>query len=510
MAKKKHKPAATQPVLNDKNYLASGRARKLPVYKCEINDDWEEAGLAQILVYRQHVNKHLTVGIYLVDTFCVGVKDTFYYFNEPDYSLYEMLGRAPFAREIISYELAHNIIYGALAYAEDLGIAPDPAFKLTRQILEEDTENIPLIEVPFGRNGKPVLVLKPGDPRNDYYKRQLEKNLAPGEYEVDSIFAGAGDLLDDEDDEDYDAYYDKPELWEEEDWEDFIAETLPEELDLYITTAEYIYRKTTPVPAEAAPVIAAITQAPTFTVSDEALPNLTYNFTPEEQEEIKSLAAELDKQLRQLGDLIMKKLDNAGKDLKQLENKPQDQPETDTTEQGREHAILTVRLQQNLAQWPHNPVFHDQLIQHFQNLGLMDEADATIREFYRLFPDYLPAKIHYAGLLIDLDQPDQVMAVFNGQYSLSAVYPTQNTFAIADVVNFYGLMSRYFLKNNNIFLASYYVNLIEELDVPNDVPVDFLTIFNINREISNVIKPVLENARQDEAKKQELIELLMS
>jgi len=71
-------------------------------------------------------------------------------------------------------------------------------------------------------------------------------------------------------------------------------------------------------------------------------------------------------------------------------------------------------------------------------------------------------------------------------------------------------MGRYFLNKKDLFLASYYVNLIEELEVPDDVPVDFLTIFNINREIVDVIKPLLESARQDEAKKQELIELLIA
>jgi len=71
-------------------------------------------------------------------------------------------------------------------------------------------------------------------------------------------------------------------------------------------------------------------------------------------------------------------------------------------------------------------------------------------------------------------------------------------------------MGRYYLKKKDIFPASYYVNLMEELEVPDDVPVDFLTIFNINREIVDVIKPLLENARQDETKQQALIELLMA
>ena len=94
----------------------------------------------------------------------------------------------------------------------------------------------------------------------------------------------------------------------------------------------------------------------------------------------------------------------------------------------------------------------------------------------------------------------------NNPYNLPTVYPDQNIFAITDVVSFYGLMGRYFLNKKDIFLASYYVNLIEELELLDDVPVDFITIFDINHAIVDLIKPLLENARQNEAKKQELIE----
>ena len=60
--------------------------------------------------------------------------------------------------EECSYEEAHNIVYGAVDFAEEIDIAPDDSFKLTKYILEEDTEDVPLIEYEFGKDGKHFLV----------------------------------------------------------------------------------------------------------------------------------------------------------------------------------------------------------------------------------------------------------------------------------------------------------------------------------------------------------------
>jgi hypothetical protein len=507
MAKKKQKQAGNRSAISDKNYLASGRGRKLPIYKCEINRDWEEAGMAQIIVYRQHVNGHLTVGVYLVDIFCAGIKDTFYYFNESASYIHEIFSKALFERDTISYDLAHNIIYGAVAYAEDLGIDPDPAFKLTQQILEEDTDAIPLIELPFGRNGKPVLVLNSTDPRNNYYLRQLEKNLAPGEYHVENLFEEDDFEDGDEDDE----YPDEPELWDEEDWEYFIDETIPEELELRLTVATYMYRKITPVPAEAVPVMAAVSNAPAFTISDEALPDLAYSPAPDEQAEIKDIEDELNKQMQELEEVMLQKLEEATKKLDQNQNEPEeDKPITGAIVNKANQLALAARLQQNIARWPQNLIFYKQLIQIYQHGGFREEANGAVKDFYQKFPDYLLAKVCYADYLIKQDELEQVMPVFNGQYSLAAIYPEQNTFYIDDVVKFYSLMSRYFLQKEDVFLSVYFFNLLNELEISEDIPVDILTILKLNQAIVEIIKPVFENAKHDEAKKLELIDLLLS
>lgn len=99
--------------LSPENYIRQ-RARNLPIYRCYVNSNWEENGMAQVLISRKHAGNTITFGIYLVDLFCLGLKDTLYQFNIPlsDFeNTIEEVYEDDF--EMIDYPLAHNIIYAA-------------------------------------------------------------------------------------------------------------------------------------------------------------------------------------------------------------------------------------------------------------------------------------------------------------------------------------------------------------------------------------------------------------
>lgn len=154
---KKSKKQQQQP-LSDEQFIKQ-KARILPIEACYISSTMQKFGEGHVIIVRRHPNDKFTVGLFLVDIFCLGVKDSFYRvrIDKFDYEdLMERLGEEH--PKEISYEEAHNWIYGAIAFAEEAGIAPDKSFNLSQYILEEDTEEIPLIEYEFGKNGKHFLV----------------------------------------------------------------------------------------------------------------------------------------------------------------------------------------------------------------------------------------------------------------------------------------------------------------------------------------------------------------
>jgi len=139
------------------------RARNLPVYKCYVNKNWKEAQLASVLITRKHTNGNVTMGNYLVDLKLRGIKDCTYKFNESPVQTEDLIKRYPDLYDECDYNLAHNIIHAGLEFAGDYGFDPHKDFKTAQFILEEDTDDIPLMEIPLGDDGIPVLELHPGE-----------------------------------------------------------------------------------------------------------------------------------------------------------------------------------------------------------------------------------------------------------------------------------------------------------------------------------------------------------
>ena len=155
--KKKTSQGGGQQFLSPEKYLRE-RARTLPIGKCYINEDADDAGEANIIVTRKHTGGRVSMANYLVDMLCLGVKDTFYHLRLEEFELEEYLNQYPGFFKECSYEEAHNRIYGSIAFAEEGGIEPHKDFRLTQYMLEEDTDDVPLMEFEYGRNGKHFLV----------------------------------------------------------------------------------------------------------------------------------------------------------------------------------------------------------------------------------------------------------------------------------------------------------------------------------------------------------------
>ncbi|MBL7815897.1 MAG: hypothetical protein JNL70_12855 [Saprospiraceae bacterium] len=207
--KNKKKPAAPEQQMSPKNYILTGRARKLPIAECWISPNWEGSGLSTIAVARRHNSGNMTLGIYLLDTFCLGLKNTNVLFNQADYEYEDYLDKifSPHGgKEPIEYTLAHNIIYGAIAYAEDLGFKPNKDWTLSQMILEEDTEDIELIELEFGKDGKPLFINGPYD-NVQKVLNTLNKSVGQGNYDFITQINDGSDF-DGFDDDDFDDEYD--------------------------------------------------------------------------------------------------------------------------------------------------------------------------------------------------------------------------------------------------------------------------------------------------------------
>jgi hypothetical protein len=163
------------------------RLRQLPVYKCLVNEDWEEEKIANVMVLRSHVNGHVSGSNFLVDLLCLGVKDATWFFNTDPDELTKLAENANPPMVEIPYALAHNIVYAGLEFAAEYDIKPHADFAIARYVLEDDDDSIELIDIETGEDGVPHLMERhPGQYADAH--RKLMKNAGPGNFKISLVF----------------------------------------------------------------------------------------------------------------------------------------------------------------------------------------------------------------------------------------------------------------------------------------------------------------------------------
>ncbi len=169
--------------LSPKKYIKA-KARKLPFGECLINNEWQEYGMAIVLITKTMPSGKNIIGLYMVDVFCLGLKNTLYKFglNEFETQEFKMDLSSKYEMVPVSVNEAHNIIYGGIDFAEELGFKPHNDFDITEFMLDPDYIDAGIDEIEFGKEGKPLFVAGPNDNINRILNT-LELNLGEGNYD---------------------------------------------------------------------------------------------------------------------------------------------------------------------------------------------------------------------------------------------------------------------------------------------------------------------------------------
>ena len=142
------------------------RAREYPILGCWVYADWKDSGIAPVVVARKQSDDRVIFGVCLVDIYCLGVKDAF---TNADISLSkfqkELPGLCNGAPQPCSVEFAHELIFGALEYAERYGFKPNPDFtrQMVDRVLDPPDMHPRNHKIEFGKDGKPFFMAGPYD-----------------------------------------------------------------------------------------------------------------------------------------------------------------------------------------------------------------------------------------------------------------------------------------------------------------------------------------------------------
>lgn len=212
MARSKHRkkkkktggrPGQSKGLLTPQKYIQT-RARKLPFHKCYVNDSWVDQGMAVVFISRMQPSDKITFGIYMVDTFCLGLKNTYCQMNqEIDFIEDEYIPER--AYKDMEYaectpEFAQSIIYGGINYAKDLGFKPHKDFRLSKFVLD-DAQNMELMDLEFGRDGMPTYINGPFEDET-FVVNTLNKTVGEDNYDVVYLDEN-GQMISDDEEEAY-------------------------------------------------------------------------------------------------------------------------------------------------------------------------------------------------------------------------------------------------------------------------------------------------------------------
>jgi hypothetical protein len=137
-------------------------ARNSPVIACLIRKGIFSDGIGTAVVARKMPNGYLGVGIYLLDVYCLGVKNSYFtVLSENEY--------AERIKEIEVHEQLENIhpscirklIDQCVDFAGDLGFRPHKDYKISHQLMLDMDPSVCPNQYSFGKDGKPFYISGP-------------------------------------------------------------------------------------------------------------------------------------------------------------------------------------------------------------------------------------------------------------------------------------------------------------------------------------------------------------
>jgi len=123
-----------------------------------------ESGIGQVVIVRYKGGGRVEMGVFLVDVFCLGVKNAFYtQCEEAEFD--EFLEKLYSGRPVDEHSAAwgRKLVEGAMEYARRLGFAPHRHYKQAARVMGGINAKDCKETFVFGQNGMPMFIGGPND-----------------------------------------------------------------------------------------------------------------------------------------------------------------------------------------------------------------------------------------------------------------------------------------------------------------------------------------------------------
>ena len=161
-------------------------AARSPVHECLFSETLFELGIGNVIIAKMMPTNRIGMGVFLLDVYCLGVKNAFYANLKLDeYNEKKRKFASESDLEIIHPSCARKLIEGGVIYAEQFGFKPHRDFKVIKQIFGEIDPGACPRAFDYGCDGKPYYVAGPHDTpqKTEAILNTLLKKCGPGGYD---------------------------------------------------------------------------------------------------------------------------------------------------------------------------------------------------------------------------------------------------------------------------------------------------------------------------------------
>ena len=183
------------------------RAASAPIERCFVQQGWVERGNGVVILTRRTGPQSLACAMFLLDTFCLGVKDAM--FRQADEAEIEMIveeagAMAPL--EAVEPSYARKLLCDAVAYARSFRIEPHTDYAAAVLLFGDVAADECAVTFEFGVDGRPVYIPGPDESPTQIRRRteQLRRALGEDGFDVREVDDDFDLLEEDEDDAEWD------------------------------------------------------------------------------------------------------------------------------------------------------------------------------------------------------------------------------------------------------------------------------------------------------------------
>lgn len=181
-----------------------------PIHSCLISEELFEIGQGYVILTRKAADGRMAAVVFLLDTYCVGVKDVILHMGEAskiEHFLEAVGDVQPMAA--IEPPRARKLLRDLVAWSRSIGLDPHPDYAAAEPLFGDVPADASDESFSFGEDGRPVLIPSPTDTpaRARKWIEALIRTVGDDGFEYVPTAGGNDDLFGEEDldlDDDFD------------------------------------------------------------------------------------------------------------------------------------------------------------------------------------------------------------------------------------------------------------------------------------------------------------------